>query len=437
LTRATGVTVTAVYTYNGDGLRVAQAVNGVETWFTWDQAAARPQVVATSGGQTAQYLYGRELLGVQQGGQGYSPLADALGSLRQWTDAAGAGVGSASYDPFGGVLSQQGFTSPWGFAGEYHDPLTGLQYLRARWYQPGVGRFTQVDPFPGIQTLPLTQNPYVYAGNNPVRYTDPDGKLFLEALGTGLAAGGVAAAIKFALCYAQRAPGHSFNETLNLVWQCDSAAIANVFVSGFLSTLLYSLFPWSSCGLVGRLVWGAVIGGATSVLGDVAGRWVEYELSGKVPVGTYSFDTYLTDFGWGAFFGLIGQVVGISYDDNPQEVARATNSKWYNQNPYRISKSSITERRFPLPWDIDLEDGHRILRTLADEEVGGSALFRVPRGWPPMNNQADAIAALYESGFSSASYIFGLRPVIKGIGDWFLNSTAWPLVVPQQAQQKN
>ncbi len=65
------------------------------------------------------------------------------------TNAAGAVVGSASCDPFGGALSRQGFTSPWGFAGEYHDPLTGLQYLRARWYQPGVGRFTQGDPFPG------------------------------------------------------------------------------------------------------------------------------------------------------------------------------------------------------------------------------------------------------------------------------------------------
>lgn len=108
---------------------------------------------------------------MQQGGQGYSPLADALGSLRQWTDAAGAVVGSASYDPFGGVLAQQGFTSPWGFAGEYHDPTTGWQYLRARWYNPAIGRFTQGDPFPGVASLPLTQNPYVYGlnGQEPSR----------------------------------------------------------------------------------------------------------------------------------------------------------------------------------------------------------------------------------------------------------------------------
>jgi hypothetical protein len=45
----------------------------------------------------------------------------------------GTVAGQASFDPFGGFLSQPGFTSlPWGFAGEYHDPTTGLQYLRAR-----------------------------------------------------------------------------------------------------------------------------------------------------------------------------------------------------------------------------------------------------------------------------------------------------------------
>jgi len=103
-------------------------------------------------------------------------------------------VGSASYAPFGGVLSQQGFTSPWGFAGEYHDPTTGLQYLRARWYQPGVGRFTQGDPFPGVLALPLTLNPYVYAVNNPVRYTDPSGRFPFLLLGAvALYAAGAAA----------------------------------------------------------------------------------------------------------------------------------------------------------------------------------------------------------------------------------------------------
>ncbi len=125
--------------------------NGVETRRTWDQALEIPVVISTTDGDLL--LYGLDLLGLEHNGAWYYPQTDALGSLRQWTDAAGAVVGSASYDPFGGELSRQGFTSPWGFAGEYHDPTTGLQYLRARWYQPGVGRFTQGDPCPSQTAL--------------------------------------------------------------------------------------------------------------------------------------------------------------------------------------------------------------------------------------------------------------------------------------------
>jgi RHS repeat-associated protein len=37
------------------------------------------------------------------------------------------------------------------FAGEQTDP-SGLYYLRARYYDPLTGRFTQMDPFPGVLT---------------------------------------------------------------------------------------------------------------------------------------------------------------------------------------------------------------------------------------------------------------------------------------------
>jgi hypothetical protein len=43
-----------------------------------------------------------------------------------------------------------------------------MQYLRARYYDPASGRFLGRDPVPG-------GNPYAYAGNNPVNFTDPTG----------------------------------------------------------------------------------------------------------------------------------------------------------------------------------------------------------------------------------------------------------------------
>src|SRR5205814_9289450 len=72
------------------------------------------------------------------------PLADALGSVRDLTDASGAVVGRTSYDPFGNVRTHTGVSSIFGFTGEQAD-FTGLDYLRARYYDPTTGRFVSRD----------------------------------------------------------------------------------------------------------------------------------------------------------------------------------------------------------------------------------------------------------------------------------------------------
>lgn len=61
---------------------------------------------------------------------------------------------------------------------------TGLIYMRARYYDPEVGRFITADPMPGRPDLPQTLNPYAYAHNNPVNLTDPAGLSPLYPRGT-------------------------------------------------------------------------------------------------------------------------------------------------------------------------------------------------------------------------------------------------------------
>ena len=88
-------------------------------------------------------------------------------------------------------------TNPWRYAGEYWDKETGSYYLRARYYTPGIGRFTQEDTHwnpgnaiygddpkdplglgiyvPDIYAIRQSGNLYGYCVNNPVSYVDPTG----------------------------------------------------------------------------------------------------------------------------------------------------------------------------------------------------------------------------------------------------------------------
>jgi hypothetical protein len=61
------------------------------------------------------------------------------------------------------------------------DTVSGLYYLRARWYDPATGQFISVDALVGI-----TDQPYEYAGSDPVNLTDPTGLACWAALEFGL-----------------------------------------------------------------------------------------------------------------------------------------------------------------------------------------------------------------------------------------------------------
>lgn len=90
--------------------------------------------------------------------------------------AQGAAVGSQSFTVFGEPLAGNGV---FGFAGEQQDP-TGLLHLRARQYNPGLGRFTAMDPVqPGSAGTP-GWNLYGYAGSNPTTWMDPSGRVAIS-----------------------------------------------------------------------------------------------------------------------------------------------------------------------------------------------------------------------------------------------------------------
>jgi len=65
--------------------------------------------------------------------------------------------------------------SVFGYNAEATDYSTGLQYLRARYYDTTVQRFVQEDDYRGRFTRPSSLNRYVYTEGNPVTNIDPSG----------------------------------------------------------------------------------------------------------------------------------------------------------------------------------------------------------------------------------------------------------------------
>ena len=63
----------------------------------------------------------------------------------------------------------------YGYNAELTSPEGGLQYLRARWYDPSMGAFGSRDSLLGDAADPATLNRYAYAEGNPVAACDPTG----------------------------------------------------------------------------------------------------------------------------------------------------------------------------------------------------------------------------------------------------------------------
>jgi RHS repeat-associated protein len=178
------------YEYNVFGNRSATVYNGQRTSYMVDPFGMGDVLAEydNSGNRTAQYTHGIGLVN-QVGGSGTAYYDfDALGSTVGMTGTGGSILNSYRYNPFGeDIFESETVANPFEYVGQWGvtEERNGLDFMRARFYDSKLGRFTSMDPI-GLQGRDT--NIYRYVNNNPILYVDPKGTtLVLANLGAGTA----------------------------------------------------------------------------------------------------------------------------------------------------------------------------------------------------------------------------------------------------------
>ena len=193
LTSAGGVS----YSYDAENNRTGVSENGKQISYIVNPNVLLSQLLIKTdenGSQTF-YVYGLGLIGQEElGGKYRSYHYDSRGSTVALSDEAGQVTDTFQYAPYGALIGRTGIShTPFLYNGRYGvvTDSNGLCNMRARYYNPEIGRFISKDVNYGRIIAPLSLNTYLYTPNNPVTFIDPVGK---DWISTGLGAiGGLVA----------------------------------------------------------------------------------------------------------------------------------------------------------------------------------------------------------------------------------------------------
>jgi RHS repeat-associated protein len=190
-----GLTTTYVYDATGNRIDKTQSGTGAVN-YQYVNAGNNTVLQAKNltAGTSQYYLYGAEQ--ISQGDASSSsrqyPITDGMGTVRYLTNSSGSTVtsGTFAYDAYGKQISGSATLSNYMYQSEQKDGESSLIFLRARYYDPSIGRFTSQDPLGGDMGNPASQNGYNYANSNPINFVDPSGLSALSTIGdlSGLAA---------------------------------------------------------------------------------------------------------------------------------------------------------------------------------------------------------------------------------------------------------
>lgn len=237
---------------------------------------------------------------------------DLVGNVRAVTDEQKRVIERHDYLPFGeecttGPCASNpglGAGQPRKFTGKERDTETGLDYFGARYYGSTIGRFTSVDPLTEAQKAtanPQRWNRYAYSLNNPLKYTDPNGKsptIVTAAIGAG---------VGFVFGYAGSLTAQAIRTGSFSNLNYDDAAISGL--GGAVSGGLAGLTLGASVALQGSALGVIGVSAGTNAVGGAVVRAVDADPNSRPQdAGGIAFDLVA-----GAAGGAVGLKFKASY----------------------------------------------------------------------------------------------------------------------------
>ena len=174
---------TVSFAYDGMRMRTGRTQGGVTRTYVWNYALGLPSVSVVRGaeGDIRYYIHlpdGRLLHSIETSDNTRRFYHfDEMGTTLYLSNDAGTITDSYGISPYGEFTAKTGTTNnPFTFIGAYgvmREGISGLYYMRERYYGSDTGRFLTRDPVRTIE--PRSLSPYQYALGNPMRFIDPMG----------------------------------------------------------------------------------------------------------------------------------------------------------------------------------------------------------------------------------------------------------------------
>lgn len=178
ITRKSDGGTVAEYYYDLSGKRSKKLENGSTTYYIGDYFEAK---ISSSAVENSNHYFANNERVARRDTDNSLHFYhnDHLGGTNIVTNSAGQQSEKATFYPYGSIKSRVGDKSKYLFTGQEYDAESNLYYYKSRYYDPSVNRFVMPDPITQEPYNPQNLNKYSYTLNNPIKFVDPSGKIYL------------------------------------------------------------------------------------------------------------------------------------------------------------------------------------------------------------------------------------------------------------------